>query len=786
MSILPRILATLVFAGGTVLAFGAEVKHNYDLKNVLWHISFSMSDGSISGDVTNTVTLSEGTSTVQLHCAELKVSAVSVDGISASFANPDDVLTVTLPKPGKAGDTVNIRTIYSGNPLNGLYFVQASHAFPAHTGMVYTQGEGEDNHFWLPTYDKPDDKATSECFITVPTTWTALSNGKLLDVKDAPGGKVFHWKMDQPFSTYLINIIAGEYSVGHDSWHGKPVDWYVPPGLESQGKASFGNTAMMVDFYSKTTGVDYPYAKFAQAVVGDFMFGGMENVTCVTQTIRTLHALGTEPVNDSTGLVAHELAHHWFGDLVTCKTWEHTWLNEGLTTNIPVYLERFMHGQDAFDISRYGTFEGAIDTIGSRNRKDIPGQVGSSPTVNIGSPYAGGSARMLALMHLLSEPVYWKGIHAYLDKYQYSNATTDDFFDVMGKVAKKDLNPFKKQWFYSSATPSVSASIVGTDLVINQLQPYFTLDIPVWILSTPAQTTLFSAPSWERKVVHITNSEAKLPLGPLAAMPILVDPEVWIPMELTYKMPYNPDQIVQLYKHAPNCASKARLIADFFPTLPLAQRLLIARSEKNDQLLQMIAGKLQQDGIAEIVGLTRHSNKAIVNAAVVALGSLTADPKALARVQEIASKDSNESIREHATQVLLNWSKDDKLAQQVWKQKAFDDGYRLMALDWWAKNNPEFARTTSLGLVKSPDTEVLRVKAIQILGQLKEKPGEHTIYDLLIPVAQETTIAARRAAITALGELGNKAAIPILTPFTQHGPGTIRGTATAAIATLSK
>ena len=786
MTYLPRLLASIALATSTVLAFGSEAKHNYDLKNVLWHLNISMADQTIAGDVTNTLTLSEDAATVQLHCAELSVSAVSVDGVSAKFSNPDDVLTVTLPVPAKAGQTLNIRTIYTGKPVNGLYFVQAEHAFPARTGMVYTQGEGEDNHFWLPTYDKPDDKATSECFITVPATWTALSNGRLLDVKDTPGGKVFHWKMDQPFSTYLINLIAGEYVAGHDTWHGKPVDWYVPPGLEAQGKASFGNTAMMVDFYSKTTGVDYPYPKFAQAVVGDFMFGGMENVTCVTQTIRTLHALGTEPVNDSTGLVAHELAHHWFGDLVTCKTWEHTWLNEGLTTNIPVYLERFMHGQDAFDISRYGTFEGAIDTIGSRNRKDMPGAVGSSTTVNIGSPYAGGSARMLALMNLISEPIYWKGIQAYLTKYQFSNATTDEFFEVMGKVAKKDLKSFEKQWFYSNATPSVTVSVAGTDLVINQLQPYFTLDIPVWILTTPTQVSLFSAPTWERKMVHLTNGEARLPLGPQASMPILADPEVWIPMELTYKIPYTPDQIVQIYRHAPNCAQKARLIAEFFPTLPLTHRVQLTKNERNGQLLQMMASRLQQDGIAQIVTLTRNSDKGVENASVVALGSLKSDPKALTRVQEIAEKDPNESIREHATQVLLNWSTDDKLAQKTWKLKAFDDGYRIMALDWWSKNNPEFARTTSLGILKSPDTEALRVKAIQVLGQLKEKPGEHVVYDVLLPIAQETTIAARRAAISALGELGNKAAIPILTPFTLHGPGTIRGTATAAIANLSK
>ncbi|HWD37634.1 MAG TPA: M1 family metallopeptidase [Fimbriimonas sp.] len=382
-----RWLALAGLSSFSLAALAAPIRHNYDLKNVLWKLSLSMEAGSIAGDVTNTVTLSEDTSTVQFHCAQLDVSKVTVNGTDATFDLSDDRLTVNLPTAAKTGQTLDIRAIYTGTPARGFYFVPDFRAFPAKTGMVYTQGEGEDNHFWLPTYDYPDDKATTECYVTVPKDWTAISNGKQLDTTEAGGNKVIHWKMPLPYSTYLISLVAGPYSKVSDQWHGIPVDFYVPPGLEREGKASFGATPKMIDLYSKLTGVDYPWPKFAQETVGDFMFGGMENVSAVTQTIRTLHPPSTKPVRDSTYLNAHELAHQWFGDLITCKTWEHTWLNEGFATTLPMFYTRATRGQDAFDLERYGNLEGAIDSIGSRGRKDVPGAVGSVPTVTMGSAY---------------------------------------------------------------------------------------------------------------------------------------------------------------------------------------------------------------------------------------------------------------------------------------------------------------------------------------------------------------------------------------------------------------
>ena len=141
-----KTLALLALALALSASAPAAAKHDYDLKNVLWRLSFEMAKGTIAGDVTDTLTLDEDTSAVQLDCADLRVIKVTANGRPAKFATGDGVLTVTLPKPGRSGETLAIRVVYTGAPVNGLYFVPASRAFPAHTGMIYTQGEGEDNH----------------------------------------------------------------------------------------------------------------------------------------------------------------------------------------------------------------------------------------------------------------------------------------------------------------------------------------------------------------------------------------------------------------------------------------------------------------------------------------------------------------------------------------------------------------------------------------------------------------------------------------------------------------
>lgn len=774
---LVRFLVVLLAMAAGASVLGEPLRHNYDLKNVLWKLSFDFHKGTIVGDATNTLTLSSDTPNVQLHCADLTVNRVLVNGQTAQFDTNDNKLTVALPSPGKAGDTLNIETYYSGKPTNGMYFVADSRAFPSKTGMIYTQGEGEDNHYWLPTYDYPDDKATTECYVTVPLNWVAISNGKLMDVQEVSGEKVFHWKMDQPYSTYLISLVAGRYEEFKDQWHGIPVSYWVPPGLEEEGKASFSATPKMIDLYSKLTGVDYPYAKFTQDVVADFVAGGMENVTCVTQEIQTLHLPSSEPVADSTYLVAHELAHHWFGDLITCETWEHVWLNEGFATTLPMFYDRSTVGEDTFDLDRYKNFELAINSIGSRNRGAVAGKTGDAQQVTMGSVYDGGCSRIMMLYHLLGEDTFWKGIHDFLEKYKFQCATTDEFFDTVGSSAGTDLHSFMRQWYHTAATPSLTVDVSDGNLVLTQLSPYYSLDLPVWILD---------GDDWVKKSVHIDGPEGKLELGDLSLKPLLVDPECWSLMELKYKNAYTPQDVYELYRHAPNAAEKARIVDEFFPALPVKQRVAIGHGETFHGLIEKIAGTMNEEGEGFLLELTHNQDERVVNAAVTRLDSLKPSDICSARLEQVAASDPNEIVREHATKALMDWKNDPAYATKVYGMKAFDDGYRRMALAWYGDHAPEQARQKALEVLEYPDSEPLRETAIQVLGKVKERPGETAVFDALIKVAQENSYWSRIAAINALAGLGNRDAVPVLRPLILHSPGGVRGAAQAAVDALSR
>jgi aminopeptidase N len=761
----PIWLAALALAS---CSYAAPIRHNYDLINVLWKITIQPEQHRIEGEDTNTVTLLSDSDTVQFHCMNLNVSSVTVNGVVAKFDTADDLLTVQLPSRGKAGQTLKFRAVYSGSPKRGLYFVDPQHAFPSKTGMVYSQGEGEDNRFWVPTYDLPDDKATSESFITVPKSWKAVSNGKFEGVTSQGETKTFHWKMSQPFSTYLISVVAVEYVEGKGQWHGIPVDYWVPPGLASEGSQSFSNTPKMIDLYSRLTGVDYPYPKFSQEVVGDFVVGGMENITAVTQMIRTLHVANSEPLNDSTGLVAHELAHQWFGDLITCRTWEHIWLNEGFATFLPIFLDREWHGQDWFDFDRYSNFEGAIDSIGSRGRKEVAGALGSVQDVTMGSPYPGGASRILMLMHRLGETTFWKGIHAFLTKYAFQPATTSEFFDVMSEVSGQDLGDFQSQWYHTAATPSLSVSTEGSDVVVRQLAPYYKLDLPVWFLD---------GQSWVKKSIHVDGPVSRMS-SPLAGLPMLLDPEGWTIMELAYQNNQSAEAISSLYRHAPNPAAKARIVAELFPRLSVSDRIKLAREEKVAALVSLIAGRLGSEGQDYLVELTNSPDIRIANSAVEALGGFPQSAAAVMRLKDLAASHPNEALREHAMHSLLLQGSDASWASQAWGTSAFDEGFRVMALEWWASHDALKAREVSLQVLSGTEPEPVRIAACNALGRVK---GGHEVLEALRRVATENSYRARLAAIRALGELGDSAALPTLQGVSRFEPGGIVGAAAASV-----
>lgn len=746
----------------------------YDLLDVSWRLRFDIPNSKIFGDVTNTLRpLKDGTVQIGFDCADLTVEKVLVNGALAKFALKDHWLSVDLPKAAGSKDTIKARIIYSGRPEAGCYFVRDERAAPSKTGMIYTQGEMEDTRYWVPTWDYPNDRATSESFIEVPANYNVLSNGVLKSVTSNGKNKIYHWKLDQPVVTYLLSFIAGVYVEKKEEWDGIPISYFVPPGLEKQGAASFAGTNKMVQFFSELTGLRYPYGKFAQGVVSDFMFGGMENTTAVTQTIDTLHLPEEQPIYSSEGLVLHELAHQWFGDTTTCDDWSHIWLNEGFATFLPSFYVRKFRGQDAYDISRFDTFEGGLGGMDASKRPMVYTGYNEPIEMFDGNAYPGGASRMFVLMDLLGEEQFWKSIKVFLNDFKFKTLTTEQFFESFSKSSGMDLSQFMKQWFYTAVSPKITAQVNGDMLSLSLNSPEFVLSVPVWFLK---------GDRWIIRKADFRSGTASVPLTDVEGLPFLVDPKASLMCRVDYGAAMDQNKFLAVYSQAPNAGQRARLIAY---SLDAASCSAIGASESNPELLARLIGKMDAAKVEQLIGFTGHSDARVRNASFARLGASGANPAAIAALKSGYESDPNPAVRLTAVTSLMNVTADEALAEQVWNIASTNEGFRRAALNWRVANRPDEARERCLAQLAKPINEPVRTMAIEHLGTLKDKPGEDRVFRALSKVAMENSVGARMAAIRSLGAMKSPGARLILEPITRHGLHFMRNAAKDAIKALN-
>src|SRR5579863_1598118 len=284
----------------------------------------------------------------------LEIGRVTVDGQTARFDNTGEHVIITFTKPHKAGETLRVVISHSvSRPPAGLYFTSPDKAYPKRFHTVWSQGQDEDSRYYFPCLDQPAYKQKTEALLYVPKGWFALSNGDLVKhQKNATATEdLWHYALEVPYSTYLFSVVAGDFVAHKEKWKDVEIRWFVQKGREKEGRNSFARTADMVRCFSQFTGVKYPYRQYSQIAVPDFVFGGMENFTVTTQTDLTLHDDRAHLDFSSDDLVAHELAHSWFGDLVTCRSWAHAWLHESFATYFEAVYKREAEGTDEHDYS---------------------------------------------------------------------------------------------------------------------------------------------------------------------------------------------------------------------------------------------------------------------------------------------------------------------------------------------------------------------------------------------------------------------------------------------------
>ena len=357
---------------------GAKPHYNPDSPGQVEHIFLDLrldiAEQSLKGNcLIKLIPIRNSIDRFNLNAVNLNIATVKVDSVEQGFDYDGEEISVKLNTPTQKGQPINIVIAYSvEKPQRGIYFIQPDEHYPYKPTQVWTQGEDEDSRFWFPCFDYPGQLSTSEIRVRVPKPLMAVSNGELISTEENGDNKTYHWSQKQIHPTYLMTLAVGDFAEIRDEWNSKPVTYYVEKGKEKEARLSMGKTPRMMEFLSQKYGYVYPYPKYAQVCVDDFIFGGMENTSTTLLTDRCLLDVKAALDNRNTErLVVHELAHQWFGDFLVIKHWSHAWVKEGMATYSEVMWAEQEYGVDEGAYYRLQDARGYLSEDSERSRRPM-------------------------------------------------------------------------------------------------------------------------------------------------------------------------------------------------------------------------------------------------------------------------------------------------------------------------------------------------------------------------------------------------------------------------------
>lgn len=390
-----------------------------------------------------------------------------------NFRYDGQIVTAYLPQTYTAKDTIQVRIKYTAKPnenpelgsaaitdTKGLYFINPRGEDPNKPTLIWTQGETEHNSKWFPTIDSPNERMTQEIRMTVDKKYRTISNGELKSSKEnADGTRTDHWVMDLPHAPYLAAVIVGDYVEIKDEWEGMPVRYYVEKEFEEGAKKVFQNTPEMIGFFSKVLGVRYPWQKYDQVVVQDFVSGAMENTT-ISVFMEELN-LDARAAIDSEwdGIIAHELFHQWVGDYVTNESWANLTLNEAFANYSEYLWYEYKNGKDDADMHHISEMEQYFEESKEKQVDLIRFYYDNSEDMFDSHSYAKGGRILHMLRRHIGDEAFFEAIKLYLTKHAFSSVEVHDLRMAFEMVTGQDLNWYFNQWFLGSGHPTLDYEV---------------------------------------------------------------------------------------------------------------------------------------------------------------------------------------------------------------------------------------------------------------------------------------------------------------------------------------
>jgi len=523
------------------------------------------------------------------------------------------------------------------NDAKGLYFINPDERTPNKPRQIWTQGETEASSAWFPTIDRPNQKTTAEISMTVLDNYVSLSNGALSNKqKNSDGTRTDTWKMDLPHAPYLFMMAVGDFKIYQDKYNNIPVDYYLEPKYAPYAKDIFGKTPAMMDFYSKTLGVPYPWNKYAQIVCRDYVSGAMENTSA---TLHGEHVQKTkrELLDDNQeGTIAHELFHQWFGDLVTAESWSNLTMNESFATFGEVIWREHDGGKDRGDKSRFEKLQSYLKS--TKN--------GKSPTLaryhyhdkedmfdNIS--YAKGSLILYALKEQMGDEAFYQSLKKYLTDNSFKTGEPQQLRLAMEEVTGKDWAPYFNQWYYQGGHPILKITTRNGEnsVILNVAQIQ---DSTVQTFHLPLTVDIYTKNGKIRQTFQLNkrNAQFMIPL-PAALEFIDIGPEKTLVGEIQIDKS-DADYLYQ-YEHAPTFANRVGAIAyaSKNPTNTISQQILTKALADTDadlaataiQGLDLSNPAVRKSAEKTILALAEKSEASVIRASAIQKLAQTKDKK---------------------------------------------------------------------------------------------------------------------------------------------------------------
>ena len=636
-----------------------------------------------------------------LDAKNLNFNSITVENgkeLEYSYDEDRQQITIQLDKTYTRGQEYTLVFDYTATPAasgksggaitsdKGLFFINPRGEEGDKPRQIWTQGETENNSRWFPTIDKPNERCTQELYVTVDDEYETLSNGTLVSSKPAGDGmRTDYWKMDQPHAPYLFALVVGDFEIVEDEkWNGIPVNYYMEKDYAEYAKSIFPYTPEMLTFFSEVTGTEYPWPKYSQVAVRDYVSGAMENTTAV---IFGEFMNGTDrdliDVDQNEKIVAHEMFHHWFGDLVTCESWSNLTLNEGFANYSEYLWMEHKHGKDAADYHLMQEWQGYFGSVQNAPPHELIWyDYDNKEQMFDAHSYNKGGSVLHMLRNYLGDDAFFAGLEHYLSRNEFTAVEVDELRIAFEDITGEDLSWFFDQWFLRAGHPKLRITSDYADgsvaLTVEQVQS--TDDNVPAVFRLPVDVDVYTNGTVERHRIVIDEREQTFTFAAGAAPEVVVfDPQHQLLAEMDYQ------------KTAEELAAQFRLAPGFMDRYVAVGQL---------------AGMRGADGMREEV-LTAALQDSFYVIRGVALQSLE-EPTAeqLELVRAIARSDDRSQVR--ATALGLLTELEDEQLPAIAEEAMQAEAYPVVAVGLQAlvATDPEAAAKASAALEEIDNDDI--------------------------------------------------------------------------------